>query len=363
MPDKEPAGPSLVGDPGRLGVGLVAVCSAAVAVGVWALVPAREWTAAWLVTLAGLAAAGILHALPGLTASPSRRLTFPLLVLVQLTVLGLIDPRASQPYLPVITLAFIYVGLTCPRGRSWWLLPPAVTAWLVAYDVLDAGLGPAVLIRLPIGMVVWVLVAELLAVTASRIRRHTDLLADQAHTDALTGLPNRRVLPQLLGGAHVGDALVMVDVDHFRSINERFGHTGGDEVLRLLGSVLRSELREPDAAVRYGGEEILLLLPGVCTAERADATLRRLRAAWTVACEKAGQEPRVTFSAGVAILGDLESPGEAVRAADVQLYDAKQAGRDCWRIRPTGLAASPALSKAIVPQRSTPAAETRTAPP
>lgn len=357
MPEQEAVGGGLVGQPGRLGLGLVALCSAAIAVGVWAVVPVREWTASWLVALGGLALAAAWSTFPRLASSSAGRLVFPLLVLAELVALGLINPLASQPYLPVVTLAFIYVGLTSPPGRSRWLLPPAVGAWVLAYDVPNAGLAPALLIRLPIGMAVWILVAELLAVHAGRVRQETDFLFDQAQTDPLTGLPNRRVLPQLLGGTHAGDALVMIDVDHFRSINERFGHPGGDEVLRLLGSVLRAELREPDIAVRYGGEEVLLLLPGVCTAERTDATLRRLSATWATASEQAGHEPRVTFSAGVAIVGDLESPGEAVRAADLQLYDAKQAGRDCWRIRPTGRAARPAPSGAVVPPRS-PAAAT-----
>jgi diguanylate cyclase (GGDEF)-like protein len=354
VPETEPAGSDLLGQPGRLGLGLVVVCSVAIAVGVWAVIPARQWTVAWLVALAGIAAAAVLKTLPEAGASTTGRLSFPLLVLAQLTVLGLINPLASQPYLPLILLAFIYLGLTCPPNQSWWLLPPAVAAWLVAYDVLDAGFAAALLIRLPIAMVVWILVAELLAVTAGRVRRHTTLLSEQAHTDALTGLPNRRILPQLLGDAQAGDVLGGVDVDHFGQINERLGHAGGDEVLRLLGSLLRAELREPDTAVRYGGEEILLLLPGICTPERAETALRRLSAAWATVSEKAAHEPRVTFSAGVAIVGDLESPGEAVRAADVQLYDAKQAGRNCWRIRPTGRGPAPARSGAVVSARKAP---------
>ena len=357
MPETEPFGKGLVGRPGRLGLGLVVVCSAGVAVGVCAVVPGREWAAAWLIAVGAVAVAAGLQAVPRVGASPTGRLAFPLLLLAELAALGIVDPRACQPYLPMMTLAFIYVGLTCPPRRSAVLVPPAVAAWLVAYDVLDVGFAPALLIRLTIAAIVWVLVAELLAEHGNRMRRETDLLSDQVHTDPLTGLPNRRVLPQLLGDAHAGDALVMVDVDHFRQVNERDGHAGGDEVLRLLGSVLRTELREPDVAVRYGGEEILLLLPGVCTVERADAALRRLSDAWAAASARAGHEPRVTYSAGAAILGDLESPGEAVRAADVQLYDAKQAGRDCWRIRPTRRAAP---SSAVVPPRSAPTLATPT---
>ena len=301
----------------------------------WALVPSEEAAAAVLVAGLSLLVALGLRAVPRMDTATWAQLLFPLVLFGELAGLALVDPLAGQPFLPMITLAFIYAGLTCPPSRSWWLLPPAAATWLLAYDVPVLGPSPALLIRLPIGMVVWVLVAELLARHVSRVRRHTDLLSEKANTDPLTGLANRRIMPQLLGSARSGDALVMLDVDHFRRINEQLGHAGGDEVLRRLGSVIRSGLRRPDQAVRYGGEEILLLLPGVLTAERTDVALRRLTDIWVVAARGLGHEVPVTFSIGAAVLRDLESPGEAVRAADSLLYEAKQAGRNCWRIRET----------------------------
>jgi diguanylate cyclase (GGDEF)-like protein len=319
--------------PARLGFWLIAVCSSAVGAGVWALVPSEQAGNSVLVAgLSMLVAAGLRLAPP---ADPGawRHLLFPVVLFVELAALSLINPLAGQPFLPMITLAFIYAGLACAPHQSWWLLPPAAATWLLAYDVPNLGPTPALFIRLPIGMVVWVLVAELLARHVSRVRRHTDLLSERANTDPLTGLSNRRAMPQLLGNARAGDALVMLDVDHFRRINERLGHAGGDEVLRRLGSVIRSGLRRPDHAVRYGGEEILLLLPGVMTPERTDAALHRLTEIWTVAARGLGPDHPVTFSVGAAILRDLESPGEAVQAADALLYEAKQAGRNCWRIR------------------------------
>lgn len=336
----EPTVAGTIGQPARLGLWLVGGCSAAVVGGVWTVVPAQDWALACLIAVVGFSLAAV-NALTGAArdgaaTSTRRLLVFPLLVVGQVIALGAVNPLAAQPYLPIPSLAFIYVGLTCPPRSSRWVLPPAVVGWLAANNVHHTGFHAAVAIRLPISIVVWLLTAELLAWYGIRVRRHTDLLSDQAHTDALTGLPNRRFLPQLLGGAQVGDAIVMLDVDRFRQINETHGHAGGDEVLRLLGGVVRSVLRAPDIAVRYGGEEILLLLPGVCSPSGVEVALRRLTDAWSVTSARAGHEPPVTFSAGAAILGDLETPGAAVRAADVQLYEAKQAGRNCWRIRPIG---------------------------
>jgi diguanylate cyclase (GGDEF)-like protein len=323
------------GRPARLGLLLVAVCSAGVAAGVWALVPPEQAATAVLVAGVSVLVAVGLRLIPRVDVRTWSSLLFPLVLLAELAALALINPLAGQPFLPMITLVFIYAGLTGAPHCSWWLLPPAAATWLLAYDVPSLGPTPALFIRLPIGMVVWVLVAELLARHVSQVRRHTDLLSEKANTDPLTGLANRRAMPQLLGSAQAGDALVMLDVDHFRLINERLGHAGGDEVLRRLGSVIRSGLRRPDHAVRYGGEEILLLLPGVLTVERAEAALRRLSEIWRVASRGLGHDVSVTFSIGAAILRDLESPGEAVQAADALLYEAKQAGRNCWRVRST----------------------------
>jgi GGDEF domain-containing protein len=95
-------------------------------------------------------------------------------------------------------------------------------------------------------------------------------LAESASTDLLTGLPNRRMLDRALGRLSANDTVVMLDLDHFKQVNDNFGHAAGDEVLRVFGSVLRGTVRGRDTVGRFGGEEFLIVLaPGA----NAEATL------------------------------------------------------------------------------------------
>ncbi len=145
-------------------------------------------------------------------------------------------------------------------------------------------------------------------------------LAESASTDLLTGLPNRRMLDRALGRLSADDTVIMLDLDHFKQVNDNLGHAAGDEVLRVFGSVLRGTVRGRDTVGRFGGEEFLIVLaPGA----NAEAFLQRLRAEWLT------ERPLpVTFSAGIVLsAGD---PDETVRLADQALYQAKEAGRDQW---------------------------------
>jgi diguanylate cyclase (GGDEF)-like protein len=176
-------------------------------------------------------------------------------------------------------------------------------------------------------------------------------LAESASTDALTGLPNRRMIDRALGRLAGGDAVVIVDLDHFKQVNDEFGHTTGDVVLRAFGRVLRGAARGRDVVGRFGGEEFVAVLeaPGA----GPDAFLERLRAEWV-----AVRPLPVSFSAGVArSVGD---PDETIAAADAALYDAKDAGRDQWRWATAGVTSTahaptdyvaPYLSEAVVGRR------------
>jgi hypothetical protein len=216
----------LTQQPARLGVQLVVACSAVITATAWAVVPEGHLGRAYLVAGVAIAAALAMGRIPGMGTDCVRRLPFPALLLLELLILATLGPGAVQPYLSMIPLAFIYVGLTCLPHRSWWLLPLACATWLVAYDVPSRGPDAQVLIRLPISVLVWVLIAELLSRYVTTVRQRAANLADDAATDLLTGLSNRRALGPVLGDARAGDALVMLDVDHFRRINERDGHAG-----------------------------------------------------------------------------------------------------------------------------------------
>ncbi|HVJ97185.1 MAG TPA: GGDEF domain-containing protein, partial [Acidimicrobiia bacterium] len=116
-------------------------------------------------------------------------------------------------------------------------------------------------------------------------------------------------------------ALVIVDLDHFKRVNDRYGHQAGDAALRTLAGCLRETARQVDCVARYGGEEFALILPEA-GALGAHALLARVRDAWSA------ERPLTTFSAGVAVHdGDVE-PRETLRRADAALYEAKEAGRD-----------------------------------
>ena len=152
-----------------------------------------------------------------------------------------------------------------------------------------------------------------------------------ARFDSLTGLANRRVFEAALNrevarADRSGNplSLVLIDVDHFKAVNDQLGHQAGDEVLRHVGKALAGEARETDLAARYGGEEFCVLLPG-CPPEEAVIVAERLRAAIA-----ARQKPTaVTASAGVATLPLDGGDGRAlVAAADRALYQAKRSGRD-----------------------------------
>ena len=145
-------------------------------------------------------------------------------------------------------------------------------------------------------------------------------LAESASTDLLTGLPNRRMLDRALGRLSADDTVIMLDLDHFKQVNDNFGHAAGDGVLRVFGSVLRGTVRGRNTVGRFGGEEFLVVL---AAGGDADVFLRRLRAEWLA------QRPLpITFSAGIAMsAGD---PDETVSLADQALYRAKEAGRDRW---------------------------------
>ncbi len=183
----------------------------------------------------------------------------------------------------------------------------------------------------------------LLAMFALRVTRERDAalarLSSMAVTDPLTGLANRRGFTDAAMAAisecrRAGTpaALVMFDVDRFKSINDGHGHPAGDAVLVGLGEVLRRGARAGDATGRLGGEEFALLCPGLDAAGAA-AVAERLRAALRADVpHPAGRDVAVTASAGVAEIAVRDAPAAALdaalRAADAALYAAKQGGRD-----------------------------------
>lgn len=181
----------------------------------------------------------------------------------------------------------------------------------------------------------------LLTIMALWQRRGAQRLHALAMTDELTGAPNRRaVLTHLEALLQRGDAppcsILLVDIDYFKSINDRHGHPAGDETLRLLTSHLRKAVAQPAFLGRLGGEEFVVVLPGTSLQDAyrmADSIRAQVPA---IDLERWLGERRITISIGVTTSSGGDTVSTVLRRADAALYAAKHAGRNCVRMDPSG---------------------------
>ncbi|OZI31658.1 GGDEF domain-containing protein [Bordetella genomosp. 10] len=160
-------------------------------------------------------------------------------------------------------------------------------------------------------------------------------LKESSSRDPLTNLLNRRALMARLKdlvhptAGHAGGFVVaMLDVDHFKRINDRYGHEAGDQALIELAEIMRTNVRDTDDVVRWGGEEFLVLLPGVRLGEGEAVIDRMLDAVRRKRLEVDGEQLTLTVSVGMARHQYGEDISTVLRRADRALYLAKQAGRD-----------------------------------
>jgi two-component system, cell cycle response regulator len=168
-----------------------------------------------------------------------------------------------------------------------------------------------------------------------RLRSDLGTALEMALTDPLTGLYNQRYLRRHLSslidsGQGRQLAVLMVDVDHFKSVNDRYGHASGDRALRLIADSLRVNTRVFDSVARYGGEEFVVVMPGTGPAEAAAAAERLRLAVQEIEFNvtEGGRTP-LTVSVGVACTPTAtDSPEVLLQAADAALYDAKRNGRN-----------------------------------
>lgn len=188
---------------------------------------------------------------------------------------------------------------------------------------------------------------NMLVVLSERVRSHNHFIAESfgdlhryerhASTDALTGLQNRHAMEESFPGevqrcidSEQPVSLIMIDVDSFKTFNDKFGHVAGDRALSAVGHILRKQFRPRDLLVRYGGDEFAVLLPGAGLDE-AVAIADRVRCAVS-ACDRMSDDSLiqvpVNVSMGVAELGSRPSFEALLRAADAALYRAKDAGRN-----------------------------------
>lgn len=228
-----------------------------------------------------------------------------------------------------------------------------VDTWLVEAETAVAETAAMLQFRIPTD----VAYAELLAETAERLItlqfslehqlfeaeesadelvKRNDELEVEASTDALTRLPNRRAFDRELESRmevpcqNLG--LLIIDLDHFKAVNDTYGHLAGDDVLRFIGSALQNEIRGDDFAARFGGEEFVMLIP-TTSQERLFLIAERLRVsiAGLIVPLRDGSSITVTASIGGAIVAsspEIRSPRALIEASDTQLYRAKQSGRN-----------------------------------
>ncbi len=179
----------------------------------------------------------------------------------------------------------------------------------------------------------------LLGRNEKQLLRANRRLDEMALTDALTGLRNTRYFWSRLAEEHAGQergeaplAIILFDIDHFKAVNDRYGHPAGDEVLAMVGNVFERSARHRETAARVGGEEFALLLPGQDGPRAVEAAerIRKVIEGRTVFAPDSGEVIRVTVSAGVASTADESelSSEELYAAADRALYAAKEAGRN-----------------------------------
>ena len=171
-----------------------------------------------------------------------------------------------------------------------------------------------------------------------------DAARHDALHDVLTGLPNRRLLRDRLEHAltqsvHTGErhALLFLDVDHFKLVNDSLGHDAGDRLLRRLGPHLRAAVRPTDTVARFGGDEFVVLCENVQNEQQAGRIAQSLLNSVNQSFELAGREHVTTVSIGVALTDRTCTPEDVLRDADTAMYRAKERGRGRFEIFDPGM--------------------------
>ncbi len=169
------------------------------------------------------------------------------------------------------------------------------------------------------------------------LKKSNQALLELSNTDPLTRLNNRRFLMKALEKelqrserSQKPLALIMIDIDHFKSINDTYGHQQGDCVLQALADQMKTQLRDYDIAARFGGEEFALVLPETELAKALQVAERLREAATQVRCPDEGTEMALTISLGVAAfpMPKIRTIDDLIREADRALYRAKEKGRN-----------------------------------
>jgi diguanylate cyclase (GGDEF)-like protein len=264
--------------------------------------------------------------LPWTRWHPRAVLVLPTLALANLSV------NIISGFLPASTecvwlvLVFVWIGQWQPPRAAIAMGPVAALAYSLPF-AFGTPVTDNALIAIATSVPVAVLVGETIArkekaTQLAQIGQHEALalLAAANLTDDLTGLGNRRRANVLLDSLGEGDALAILDLDHFKLVNDTLGHQRGDQVLQDLGAYLRGAVRGADSVARFGGEEFVVVLREASSS--ASPAILRLLAGWRAT------GPLTTLSAGLAVHRSGQSYDVTFADADAALYAAKRDGRD-----------------------------------
>lgn len=314
-----------------LGIGIITLAPVLCAHGVLAHTPFRL-DAAWvgvgvlaiLVLLVGANFLGYRTVLVNMTAPTLLAIVLFAIAARSIATRGPRDARAANQFLGAI-------------------LALAVVTWVARFFTLIAALdGANDIERLDLIVSLFSVaqmvngVAATLSLVWIDVRLMQAELSRVAHTDALTGLPNRRAVRVRFGeessrAARHGQrfALAVFDIDHFKQVNDRYGHAVGDEMLKAVAAAFSSDKRGEDVLGRIGGEEFLMLVAQQSIDGAREAADRLREAAGSVHIDVGAEKVRVTVSAGVALYPDDGQDWEHLFAvADRRLYAAKRGGRN-----------------------------------
>lgn len=255
---------------------------------------------------------GLISALDAAVFSP---ISFGLLFFVPIALAGLRLPRQEVMLLAVACAAELLVF--GPAGDPFGLEGRAFT--------LPEELQPP--INGLLGLIAFIMAGHLMASIRSQ-RKRLEQLGEQVDTDPLTTLANRRRLERFLSDCARQDAscsVLVLDLDHFKDINDRYGHDAGDRVLQQMAGRLSQAVRAGDLVARSGGEEFVVVLPSTSQDVARMVAERIVSAVRATPFDIGSQAIEVTTSVGCA----TGAPGDAlVKLADRALYAAKEAGRD-----------------------------------
>ncbi len=241
-------------------------------------------------------------------------------------------------YLAVLTM----VALVLPTSLLRFKLDNTRNTLLIFTTISVAVFGSALYYALPLELfypilLVYIVMAYVGACAAYRLlhelRRHFENVQHQqqlARTDALTGIANRRLLNEAMANLTVEAeeyALILVDIDHFKRVNDTYGHDVGDDVLRELGMLLVAESREDHLVGRFGGEEFLIIMPNAQKDEVTRLAESIREKVSTFPFETSAGTLHITVSLGACHSNDIEVDS-VLKHADEALYHAKESGRN-----------------------------------